>query len=922
MTLAVIMIRHFIAFFACLFCNYSMAQVAIEDSLQEQLGRHPVADTTRVLLNNALSNQYQWLDFNKSLMYAEEALKIAEPLGFQQGIATACFRQAHCYWALGDSDRAIEKALRAVSIAEQQGLTSVLAETYRILAMSYRDQQEVDKAVWYIRQAETLAKEEKNWDLLARVYNLAGVVAHTRTLYDSAFIYYNKALTLTEEHPITRFHVSQALSNIGELYMEDDPDKALVYFTKALESARETRNKSAEAGILADLGRTFATTKQYSKANWYLQQSLRSARELGLKRVIRHVYLALVDVKVQQGKATEALNYMKAYYDVRDSLINRSKTRQIVELEKRFEAEKQEQKIKLLEQEKKIESLWKNVLIIGSLFLVVALVIIYRLQKLRSAKAHQLLETQQTLNEKLKETDTLKSRFFANLSHEFRTPLSLILGPTEEQLRNTSLLPDQRQNLSLIQRNAQRLLALVNQLLDLSKLEAGKMELSVQGGNISDFLDLLTASFDSLAENKQIHFIKKIPVGVTPVGYDADKVEKIVTNILFNAFKFTPAGGRVIFSVAVLREQRTILISVADTGKGIPAEEQSNIFSPFYQLKYDREDGQPGTGLGLSLVSELVKLYGGSIKLKSELNAGTCIDVSLPLFDAPPNNESDLPGENFSAALKSAFIPDEAELQSVASATEISESILVVEDNASLRNFIASGFIRRFVVLTAKDGNEGLAMARQHIPDVILSDVMMPGLNGLEFTNAIKQDERTSHIPVILLTAKADIQSKVEGLRKGADDYLAKPFSLEELQIRVNNQIDQRQRLAKKLKEEISKETSPLSEPKELSLDEKFILNVRTVVEANISNSFFSVEVLADEVNLSRAQLFRKLKALINTSPSEFISDMRLQRAAQLIRAKADNVSQIGYAVGFNEQSYFAKRFRKKYGVSPTEYAE
>ncbi|MBA4056245.1 MAG: hypothetical protein C0490_16135, partial [Marivirga sp.] len=390
---------------------------------------HPRGDTTRVNIFNALSYQYQWLDFNQSLQYAEEALKIAELLDFMPGIATACYRQAHCYWALGDSERSIEMALRAVSIAEQEKLTNVLAETFRILAMSYRDQQEIEKAISYIRRAEAIAFEEKNWDLLARVYNLAGVIDYTRRLSDSALVYYNKALEITESHTTTTFHISQVLSNIGEIYLEDNPDKAMSYFTRALASAKETRNKSAEAGIVADIGRAFIRKKNYKDADEYLQQSLKLSRDLGLRRVSRHVYLALVDLKVQEGKATEAFNYMRAYYDVRDSLINGSKTRQIVELETRFEKEKQEQKIRLLEQEQQIQRIWRNVLIVGSVLLLIILVIIYRLQTLRSAKARQLLETQQALNEKLKETDMLKSRFFANISHEFRTPLSLILGP-------------------------------------------------------------------------------------------------------------------------------------------------------------------------------------------------------------------------------------------------------------------------------------------------------------------------------------------------------------------------------------------------------------------------------------------------------------------------------------------------------------
>lgn len=905
----------------CLWAGSLQAQLDVADSLQEKLRLSPEADTSRVNTLNTLSHQYQWYDFNRSLQYAEEALKIAESISFQRGIATACFRLAHCYWALGNSERAIELALRAMSIAQQERLTNVLAETYRILAMSYRDQQELGKAVSYIREAETLALKENNWDLLARVYNLAGVIDYTRGLSDSAMVYYNKALAVSDEHAITRFHISQVLSNIGETFLEKDSDKALTYFTRALASAKETRNRSAEAGIMADIGRAHLLKKNYKEAERFLQSSLKLSRELGLKRVIRHVYYALIDLKLKEGKSTEAFNYMKAFYNVRDSLLNASKTRQIVELEARFEKEKQEQKIMLLEQEQRIQRLWRNVLSVGSLLLVFALITIYRLQKLRSAKAAKLLETQQALNDKLTETDILKSRFFANISHEFRTPLSLILGPVEEQLRNPAVSEAEKKGLLMIQRNANRLLDLVNQLLDLSKLEAGKMELSIRSGNLSEFLQLLTASFDSMAEHKEIKFIKKISRIEKPVGYDVDKIEKIAANILFNAFKFTPPGGQVIFYMHGAKDDGKIEISVADTGPGIPREEQANVFSPFYQLKSDGEDGQPGTGLGLSLVNELVKLYNGSIKLVSDLNQGTCITVTLPIFQGTAPDDSSALALQANAG-RSVVVPVEERLSSAALMHEDPDTILVVEDNSELRSFIASGFIHCFKVLTAKDGEEGVALAIEHIPDVIISDVMMPKVNGFELTSHLKLDERTSHIPLILLTARADAGSRIEGLKTGADDYLAKPFSIEELQIRINNLLEQRRRLAAKLKEELTRENTGVPVLKEPSLDEKFVLRVKSVIEENIGNSFFSVEVLAEEMNLSRAQLFRKLKALLHTSPSEFINDLRLQRAAQLIRAKSDNVAQIGYAVGFNEQSYFAKRFRKKYGVSPTEYAQ
>jgi signal transduction histidine kinase/DNA-binding response OmpR family regulator/Tfp pilus assembly protein PilF len=913
------MVRFYITLLCCLGLERASAQTEIIDSLVQQLDTHPRADTNRVIVLNALSDQYLLLDFNRSLAYANEAFDIAQSLSYNKGIATACSHQALSFLSLGDSERAIERALTVVNIAENHGPTDILAETYRIMAFCYRDQGDLDKAVNYVRRAERLALGEKNWDLLARIYNTAGVIARSRDQKDSALVFYNRSLQISAEHPTRKFQLSQVVSNMGEIFLAEDVDKGLRYFIKALSLARETGNKPSEAGIMGDIGRAYIIKKQYGDADLYLNQSLKMAHKLGLKRISRYAYYALADLKLHEGKTTEAFNYMNAYYAVRDSLLNAAQTRQIVELEASFEKEQQDQKIKLLEQEHQIERLWKNVLIAGTLLLMVVGLIIYRLQRLRSEKTKQLLETQKSLNEQLTETDLMKSRFYANISHEFRTPLTLILGPLESQLKNSNLSLIDKKELKIVQRNAHRLLDLVNQLLDLSKLEAGKMELAALPGNLTKFLYLITASFESLAEHKQISFLKNIPTIEYPVVFDKDKLEKIITNILINAFKFTPAGGQVGISVHTITEKDELIICVADTGKGIPKEEQSRIFSPFYQLKYESEDGGAGTGLGLSLVNELVKLYGGKIELASQLDQGTFITITLPL---PKSSITAEPQTSSKDHVGTRPLPLAVEHDLVSlHPDEEAETILIVEDNFELRHFIASGFRNKFKILMASDGGQGLAKALDVIPDVIISDVMMPGVNGLEFTNHIKNDERTSHIPLILLTARADDESRLSGLRFGADEYLSKPFLMEELQIRVSNILEQRRRLADKLKEEVML-TSTLSDSNETSLDEKFTMKLKATIEEHLGNSSFGVEILAEKMNLSRAHLFRKVKALINTSPSEFINDLRLQKAAQMIRSRADHVSQIAYAVGYNEQSYFSKRFRKKFGMSPTDYAK
>lgn len=909
------------------FATSTFGQDYLVDSLAVQLRNHPREDTTRVKLLNELSYQYQWFNFYHALQYADEALVLAKQLSYKKGIAVAKNRIAHCNWELGDSELAIEQALQAATIAEKEGLTSILAESFRILAINYRDQKDYEKAGLYINKAEKLAFQIENWDLLSRVYNFAGVIQFSKKNIDTALVLYKRALSITETHTTSNFQLSQIYSNIGEIYgNQPDTNPALEheFFRKALAIAKETRNRSAEAAILNNLGKVMMKKKRYTEADEYFHASLDLARELSLKRVIKNVYLSLVDLNVRKGKSVEANAYMEHYYDLRDSLLNEKKTRQIVELEARFEAEKKEQMILFLEQESRMQAFSKNIWIVGSVFLLIFGVTIYYLQQQRSRKTKQLLEKQRELNSKLQETDQLKTRFFTNISHEFRTPLSLIIAPLEARLASPSNPNCDKSELYLVKRNAERLLDLINQMLDLSKLDAGKMNLRIQQSNLEDFLNIISASFDSLAENKGIHFTRSISVPQTNTWFDADKLEKIINNILFNAIKFTPRGGAVILSIHSGSDGQDLRVKITDTGKGIPEGDLVHVFTPFYQSKNNADDTNTGTGLGLSLVNELVRLYNGEIEISSQVDKGTTITISLPVVRERLPNAEEVQATVYHPAPKREQLKfvgyrdihvntenrDDADL----------DSILIVEDNADLRNFVASGFRDHFRIYTAKDGEEGLQLAIEHIPNLIISDVMMPRMDGIEMTERIRADERTSHIPVILLTAKADGESRKDGFRTGADDYIAKPFSKDELHIRAVNLIELRKKLAAKFRATMAAVPVSNVDMPEPSLDEKFLRQLKSVIHAHISDATFGVEDLAAEMCLSRTQLFRKVKALLQISPSELINDIRLQKAASMIKAKSDTLAQIGYAVGFNEQSYFAKRFRKKFGVSPSKY--
>ena len=520
---------------------------------------------------------------------------------------------------------------------------------------------------------------------------------------------------------------------------------------------------------------------------------------------------------------------------------------------------------------------------------------------------------------RIKDMDEIKSRFFANISHEFRTPLTLIQGPLQQieeaAAGSKEAVPVAMRHIRTMRRNTDRLLELVNQLLDLSKLDSGKMKLQVVKGDVFQLLKALTASFESVAERKGIHYHVHFPDNTAICFFDKDKMEKIVSNLLANAFKYTPEGGTV--SVNVDRDEERLRLSVEDNGPGIPKKELDKIFDRFYQLEGTEDKG---SGIGLALVKELVSLYRGQISVNSEPGKGSRFRVSLPV-DKPSFNENELVYGQWQA--EESFInrnieaAEEREIKK-ASAAQL-PLLLLVEDNSDLRHFITETVQPYYNVIEAVNGQEGLEKAISEVPDIIVSDVMMPVMDGFALTQKLKKDERTSHIPVILLTAKAGQAHKLEGLGTGADDYLIKPFDAPELLLRIQNLINQRKLLRRKFAGEI------LLKPSEVavkSTDDVFLQKLMQAIEANMSEDDFGVEELAKKVTMSRSQLHRKLMALTGQSPSEVLRNTRLLRAKELLQKKSASPSEVAFKVGFNSHAYFSKCFKEEFGISPSDVSQ
>ncbi|MGI9542162.1 MAG: hybrid sensor histidine kinase/response regulator transcription factor, partial [Cyclobacteriaceae bacterium] len=519
--------------------------------------------------------------------------------------------------------------------------------------------------------------------------------------------------------------------------------------------------------------------------------------------------------------------------------------------------------------------------------------------------------------EKLKELDKVKSRFFANISHEFRTPLTLILGPLVDRL-NKKLIPADRQEFEVMRRNAQRLQRLINQLLDLSKIESRSLKLQVSKGDIHFFLRAILSSFSSYAKQRNIQYEMLIPEQELQGYFDDDKLEKIIYNLVSNAFKFTADGGEI--TVSSQWRSDLLKIEVTDNGCGIPAHKLNAVFNRFYQTDDSPTRTHEGTGIGLALTKELVSLHKGTVTVKSTPGQGSTFTITLPLkasaYKDQKISKEAIPRHSLHVSRQ---IHNEIETPPIDRITEATDApiVLVVEDHAELRHYIKS-HLSNYRVLEAANGSEGLTVAIKQVPDLVISDVMMPKMNGVDLLHSLKTNEKTSHIPVILLTAKADLPSKLEGFETGADDYLTKPFDAKELLARCQNIIEQRKLLRNKFSSTL------VLKPKDIAItptDEVFLNKVMETVEKHLEDSSFSVEVFQQEVGMSRMQLHRKLKALTDYSTTEFIRVQRLKRAAQLLADTDATISDICYRVGFNSLSYFTKCFKEQYGKTPSDFA-
>lgn len=520
-------------------------------------------------------------------------------------------------------------------------------------------------------------------------------------------------------------------------------------------------------------------------------------------------------------------------------------------------------------------------------------------------------------NEKYKELEEMKYRFFTNISHEFRTLLTLIITPIGSILKRTTD-GETRHQLNDVSRNAGDLLQLVNQLLDFRKMEMNGEHLNLTSGNLNEFIQYTTMKFMPLAEQKNIRLAFEDKTEGLFMYFDKDKVGKILTNLLSNAFKFTKAGGSVCVSLekCILDSRRCAHIIVEDTGCGIPKEDQAHVFERFYRTEQDSSSQQIGSGIGLNMVYEYIQLHEGKVSLESEESKGSRFIVDIPA-DLKREVQQEASEENRIASPVMADVVDGA--VGVQTFRKIEKTVLVVEDNEDFSHFLSQELGRIYnKVLTAKDGIEGAMMAEAENPDIIVSDVMMPRMNGTDMCRRIKENIETSHIPIILLTAWSTDEGRAAGYKAGADAYIAKPFDMEVLLARISNLLEMQEKRQRDFSHSISLDPKTVTDS---SPDEDFLKEVIACIEKNIDNSEYTIDSLSTDVVMSRMSLYRKMKSLTGQTPADFIRTVRLKTAAKLLKEEKCTVSEACYRTGFASPQNFAKHFKEMFGVLPSQYS-
>ncbi|WP_271770169.1 hybrid sensor histidine kinase/response regulator transcription factor [Aquimarina algiphila] len=852
-------------------------------------------------------------DFKNYEKYSQLALKqaiLANDWTLQSSALVVIGNQ---YYRKNDYSNALKYYIKIDSLhSANDSITRNLSIAYENISLIYIDLKN-EKAIEYLDKSQEVHEKMKNEVGINNTDRLRANYYNKIEDTEKTIFYLNKVLPFYESYgePTKLVEVYTELARYYSYIGEFDKAEPLLKKTKLITD--NNSNRISENQMQYSYGVFYLRKKMFNEAIEYFNAAQTTAPPNGteyylgerkeISEGLSEAYAGIKDYKM-------AYDINKRLLSLNDSINIQNKKKITFELETKYQTEKKEQEIALLKSQKELAEQQKKSqrnLYMGGMGITtlvgIFLFVLYR--------------NRQKTNKKLKKLDKAKSHFFSNISHELRTPLTLISGPIQNKLDDKNLTDKDRSDFELVLNNSNRISELVNQLLDISKIEAGSMTLSLQKVHPMQQINAIIKDFEYATSLKNINFLTYINNHEEEGWLDRDAVHKIITNLVSNAIKYTPENGSIIFNAHIKKHK--LFIDIKNTGDGLTKEQRQLVFKRFYQTHSE----QSGSGVGLALVNELIKLHEGNITVDSRLNEWTSFNLSISLDKKSIKNakviEDNTNIDNTSPYQNHYEVTNTSSNKTDTDHTNEELPIaLIVEDNKDLNHLLQENFKNHYKVISAQDGLEGYELALQYIPDIIISDIMMPKKDGIELTNELKNDERTSHIPIILLTAKAGEENELSGLQIGADEYITKPFNQKILTTKASNLITIRKKLQLRYSQEV------ILTPKDIAItpiDENFLNKVQKVLDKQLIESSFSVEEFSKAIGMSRMQLHRKLKALTGLTSSEFVRSQRLKLAAQLLQSSDTNISQVGYAVGFNDHSYFTKCFKEMYACTPTEYA-
>ena len=895
---------------------FAIGQSKIQQQLLDSLRINPTKNIQYVNWLNSLAHTYWNTDPKKTDSLGNIALSLSNELDYKKGICNAYHEMAVGQWMLGNYPLAHENANKELKTAEENNIESNIIDAYSILALIYDDQGLVKESLKYHELVlEYRISKSDSVNMATSLNNIASVYFQMDSL-DKSLELFRYSYSIRKAIDAKR-GMRESLSNIAYvLNHQGKPKEAMPLIKESLQIARELNDLNGIINIGSSLGSVYLNLNELDSAEQILLNTLPLAEKMGVNKRIIEIKGFLFQVYEQKNNYKKAFEFIKDYWILKDSIEGQETTNRILELQTQYESEKKEKEIFMLQQQNEQSEGWRNIFALGAFTMVIIAGFIYLLYRYSQLKSKKLIEAKDTQTKQLQELNQMKSQFLANISHEFRTPLTLIIGPTKQlltQINDRAI----KQQLDWIHENSQKLLKLINQLLELSKLEAGKHQLKASQQDLVAFCKYIFNLFESLATQKNIKFVFKSEQEQIYVFFDAEKLEEIINNLLSNAFKFTENG---VISIQIAETQIDSIgyakITIRDSGIGIHNQQLPYIFDRFYQASHDESKDYAGTGIGLALSKELVELHSGKIDVKSELGKGTSFNVLLPLGKGHLKDEDILTNTDHSFK-EIANESTEIKYENKSEEDINLPLLLIIDDNKDIVEYIQLLLEGKYRFLNANDGKNGLEIAQQELPDLIISDVMMPGLTGLQLCDKLKNDFKTDHIPVILLTAKVGIDEKIKGLEAKADGYIQKPFNKKELEIKIQNLIDNRNRLRKRFANKVIFQPSEVAENTQ---EERFLKNIKDVIEKEYTDPLFDVMKLCDLMCMSKSQLNRKMKAVFNKSPNQFIRSYRLEKAKQLILKSRDiTLAEVAFDVGFASPAYFSKCFHDEYGYSPSE---